>query len=320
MSNIVIDMSPWTVRKTPDNKVSVVDVIAHIRGVTTKYAATMYRRLCDEDRVPKCATEPLPPRADSLGDTICTPQQRDTAGGHVSTKSGNIKKQRGGFSHASQDSPVATAAEMVEIIWALPGNAEFRRNCARIAVRYLGGDETMIDEIRMNRRAQECLAETNPEHPARVFGAAVENEQVAHKRTHLDITELDEKIKASKRRCIEDGIASLQRCGLPIDDRDRIRAKDCLNQITFGAQDSGDNPAEQEICIREVLSKSGIRDPKMDSKVGREAKRLYLIDHPNYVFPKKNIYVNGQMLPANVWYLSQRSYVEQAVHQLSRVA
>ena len=99
-----------------------------------------------------------------------------------------------------------------------------------------------------------------------------------------------------------------------------MRAEDCLNQITFGAQDSGDKPAEQEICIREVLSKSGIRDPKMDSKVGREAKRLYLIDHPNYVSPKKNIYVNGQMLPANVWYLSQRSYVEQAVHQLSRVA
>ena len=72
MSNIVMDMSSWTARKTPDNKVSVVDVIAHIRGVTTKYAATMYRRLCDEDRVPKCATEPLPPRADSLGDTICT--------------------------------------------------------------------------------------------------------------------------------------------------------------------------------------------------------------------------------------------------------
>ena len=306
MSDVVMDVSSWTARKTQDNKVSVVDVIAHIRGVTTKHANTMYKRLCDEDRVPNCAIERLPPRAQSLGVTACIPQH-----------SSHNPKRRGGFTY-EQEGPVATAVEMVEIIWALPGNAEFRRNCARIAVRYLGGDEAMIDEIRMNRRAQECLAETNPEHPARVFGAAVENEQVAHKRTHLDITELDEKIKASKRRCIEDGIASLQRCGLPIDDRDRIRAKDCLNQITFGAQDSGGNSAEQEICIRNVLSKTGIRDPRMDSKVGREAKRLYLIDHPDYVFPKKNIYVNGQMLPANIWYAHQHSYVERAVQRVMK--
>ena len=65
---------------------------------------------------------------------------------------------------------------MVEIIWALPGNAEFRRNCAQIAVRYLGGDETLVEEIRTNRKAQACLAQTQPDHPACVFGQAVDNE------------------------------------------------------------------------------------------------------------------------------------------------
>ena len=70
---------------------------------------------------------------------------------------------------------------MVEIIWALPGNAEFRRNCAQIAVRYLGGDETLVEEIRTNRRAQACLAQTQPDHPARVFGQVVDNNEVTQK-------------------------------------------------------------------------------------------------------------------------------------------
>ena len=69
---------------------------------------------------------------------------------------------------------MATAAEMVEIVWQLPGTAEFRRNCAQTIFRALGGDEKLVDEIHRNRAAQEELARSNPAHPARVFGEAVE--------------------------------------------------------------------------------------------------------------------------------------------------
>ena len=134
-----MDPSTWTARKTLDNKVAVIDVIAHVRNVTHNHAATIYKRLCDEDRAPTCTMQSLPPRVDLS----------------VTTKCQHAQRRSGGFSCASQDTPVATAAEMVEIIWALPGNAEFRRNCAQIAVRYLGGDETLVEEIRTNRRAQE---------------------------------------------------------------------------------------------------------------------------------------------------------------------
>ena len=66
---------------------------------------------------------------------------------------------------------------MVEIVWQLPGTAEFRKNCARTVVRFLGGDETLVDEIRQNRAAQEQLAHSNPTHTARlVCGEAVEVE------------------------------------------------------------------------------------------------------------------------------------------------
>ena len=62
---------------------------------------------------------------------------------------------------------------MVEIIWQLPGTAEFRHNCAKFTVRYLGGDESLVEEVRANRAAQEELAASNPTHPARIFGEAV---------------------------------------------------------------------------------------------------------------------------------------------------
>jgi hypothetical protein len=65
---------------------------------------------------------------------------------------------------------------MVEIIWQLPGTAEFRRNCAQVCVRYLGGDLSLVDEITANRAAQQRLAWEDPSHPARLFGEAVESE------------------------------------------------------------------------------------------------------------------------------------------------
>ena len=109
---------------------------------------------------------------------------------------------------------------------------------------------------------------------------------------------------------------SFQRCGLPVDDRDRMRAKDCINQITFGSSSTAEVRDDPEICIRDLLTQRGVRLPGLDSRVGKLAKKLLMQDHPNYEFKKKTVYANGQMLPANVWYTSQRSYVDRAITQV----
>ena len=105
------------------------------------------------------------------------------------------------------NTPIATAAEITEIIWQLPGATEFRKNCAKVCVRYLGGDESLVEDIIMNRRLQEA-----PEHPVRLFGEAVEQEQpeseaVKQKREELTLKRLDAEISdiefAAKRRCVE---------------------------------------------------------------------------------------------------------------------
>ena len=120
-----------------------------------------------------------------------------------------------------------------------------------------------------------------------------------------------EEDKSSKRRCIEEGMLSLQRLGLPIDDRDKMRAKDCINEITFGQLQDATN--DNEICIRSFLSERGMRNATMGSKLGKAAKQLYVKEHPGYTFQMKQIYVNGQMIPANVWRESMRPYLERAL-------
>jgi hypothetical protein len=82
---------------------------------------------------------------------------------------------------------------LVIILNLLPGQraARFRVSCARIVVRYLGGDKSLVREIRENRRAQEALPE---EHPARIFGQAVESEADRRER------EADEAIERQLKR------------------------------------------------------------------------------------------------------------------------
>ena len=155
-----LTLDQWDARRTEDGMVSVIDVIADVTGKTAHYASNVYNDLVREERVPDCEKRSLPPRSHLS----------------VSRNPGHTQRRSGGFSCAVQPTPVATAAEMVEIVWQLPGTADFRRNCAQTVVRYLGGDESLVDEIRRNRAAQERLARDDPTHTARVFGEAVEAE------------------------------------------------------------------------------------------------------------------------------------------------
>ena len=106
----------------------------------------------------------------------------------------------------------------------------------------------------------------------------------------------------------------MQRLGLTLDDRDMMRAKDCINEITFGRLQ--DTPYDDEINIRTFLSEHGIRDPSMDCKLGKVGKRLFLNDHPDYEFQQKQILVGGQVVPANIWKKSMESYLERALKEI----
>ena len=75
-----------------------------------------------------------------------------------------------------RDTSITDAQGIVEVVMVLKGKtaASVRKDAARVLVRYLGGDLTMIDAIAQNRLTQEELDE---DHPARIFGQDVEHGQ-----------------------------------------------------------------------------------------------------------------------------------------------
>ena len=69
--------------------------------------------------------------------------------------------------------------------------------------------------------------------------------------------------------------------------------------------------------MREVINAAGrAKETGLDCRVGRLAKKMYMAEHPQYSFPKKQIYANGQLIEANMWLDSQRSYIERALASL----
>ncbi len=166
-----LTLDQWDARCTEDGKVSVLDVIADVTGKNAHYASNVYRDLVREERAPDCEKRSLPPRSDS-------------------------------FTGVAQPTPVATAAEMVQIVWQLPGTAEFRRNCARTVVRYLGGDESLVD--RWNRATRERLASDNPSRPTRVSGEATSSAP--------DVAERAVKLRRLRAETVQLEIGNLNAC------------------------------------------------------------------------------------------------------------
>lgn len=211
-----------------------------------------------------------------------------------------------------RDTPVTDARGAVQIIMILPGRAAaaFRKKAAGILVRFLGGDETLVDEIAANYEAQSTLPEDDP---LRFFGQTVESERIKRAREDLEFSRAKRARIQNMAESVQIVFDAMSAIGMPPDDRDRMRAKDMMTTALHEKEIQDDDP---EICIRSVLSAHGVRNAGADSKVGKLAKRLYVADHPQYEFPKKQIYVNGQLAMANIWRQSQKPYIERAIAQL----
>jgi hypothetical protein len=172
----------------------------------------------------------------------------------------------------------------------------------------LGGDETLVDEIRRNRAAQEQLASSNPSHTARVFGEAVEAEARAAsstelpeeraqkvRRLRLENDQLEAQIVTNIRRALTDA-------GEEIDDAQRWAYRDRLNNLLRGEPDSG--PGQETTHASLYLAEKGLAAAlvkKLRSIFGVLAarrKRASLGMPPNAELPKKLKEVDGH--PAKV--------------------
>ena len=126
-----------------DGKLAVYDLIRAVTGLSSSNAQNAYKRLCD--RFPEL--------------------------GAASTQ------LYFGGSGSRGPIPATDARGAATILMLLPGRAgaQWRKGAADVVVRYLGGDPRIV-EVAANRLAQRELAASDPEHPARFFGEAVEQE------------------------------------------------------------------------------------------------------------------------------------------------
>ena len=139
----------FQLRATPDNRPALIDITMIFTGLKNKNAAQVVRRLLKE---------------------------------HPEFESSILKFKFEGRGRQTID--VVPLPVALDFAFLLPGKvaAQMRRQAATLVVRYLGGDVTLVDEVYINRRAQESLAaipaeqRTPLEQVARMCGEAVENQ------------------------------------------------------------------------------------------------------------------------------------------------
>ena len=142
------------IRKTKEDppRVSVYDAIVAVTGQSRHAARAIYARLVSD--FPETKSEV----ATNLDD--CRPSRSDAS---------NMYKFDG---PRQRETPVTDAKGIVMIVNLLPGKeaANFRVASAAVMVRYLGGDDTLIAEIKANAVAQ---CDMPPDDAMGLFGQAV---------------------------------------------------------------------------------------------------------------------------------------------------
>ena len=280
------DDSVTKIRKTLEDppRVSVYDVLQLVTGCSSNNCSTVYQRI----------TEAFP---------------------EVLTKISNFK-----FSGRGQrDTPVTDAHGIVEILMVMPGKAaaRARRSAAEVLVRYLGGDPSLVQEIATNKLRQEDLEEDDP---ARLFGQSVESETLKRKREEVEMVELEGRLKRSKVQAATDvarlTLGALTDLNLPVSDRDKMLCKDIITTAAFTTPSgSGDSQhPDRDICLQQFCMENG--KPGKHISLGKQAKKLFLAANPGFLFEKKDVFCNGQLIKCNRWQEKMRPYLEQAIAEM----
>lgn len=196
----------------------------------------------------------------------------------------------------------------------LPGRtaARARKAAADVMARYLGGDPTLVQEIANNHLRQDDLEEDDP---GRLFGQAVESEALKRKREEVEVVQLECVAKRARVQTATDiarlTIGTLTDLNLPVSDRDKMLAKDIITTAAFTTEGGGVTSSDRDVCLMQFCAQNGKAGKHIS--LGHRAKKLYLADHPDYVFEKKDVFTQGQLVKANRWVESQRPYLERAI-------
>jgi len=196
------------IRKTAESppRVSVIDVICVITGNTPHDGSQTHIRLCEA--YPEVSS-------------IC---------GHFQ------------FSGQGQrNTPVTDATGIVQILWLLPGRAaaEARQSAAKVVVRYLGGDVSLVAEIMANHATQ---AELEPDDPAAFFGQSLPPGPTPHE---------IEMAANSRLQTLGAAYQLAQAIGSTSSDRLRVAAQQAIDNVLLPPGDTMDQYVDAATILRE---------------------------------------------------------------------
>lgn len=219
--------------------------------------------------------------------------------------------------------PCAPTSTLVEIAWLCPGRAakEFRRQGAVTLCRALGGDLSLIDEIRerhglVNAQEQEMLLAGTGVTAAEANGQAIEDPE--ERRQRLRRMSADTKaIEVSTQKTALDVFEHLRVLEAEAaEERDKMYFKDAaFNYIQniFPSSRAIEGTQNAPLTISTVAMEMGIRLSREQNKIaGMSASRLYREQHGTAP-PKHSQFVDGAVRKVNTYTEADRDIVETAI-------
>ena len=217
------------------------------------------------------------------------------------------------------EQPVITFVGALKLIMMLPGEAAktHRSAMADILRRYYAGDVSLIDDLEANALSESPVAQMARASLAAEGGAGEIEDSRKRKREELELRKMEAEIQCMERNC---QVAILDRytalcTNTEIDERAKLIFKDAiLNAVMVGrAITNGVPNSVQPISISQVAADIGVQvDSKAVMQIGRIASKLYKDKHGET--PAKHTQlVNGQAVPVNNYFESDRELVESAI-------
>ena len=240
----------------------------------------------------------------------------------------------------------AYLATLIEIAWLCPGKhaKDFRRTGAVTLCRALGGDLSLVDEIRrkhgeVTEEEQAALlagtgvtaAEANGQAVVRVVVSAAEQERRCKLENDMLEAEAAKRREEAAKMREENAKAavatyrSLLELGTEADDeRDRLYLHDAARnymQLRFPAASHQllleEGPANEPLTISEVAKEMGVSLKRgSESRIGRVLAQLFRAEYGTDP-PKHSQYVDGAVRKVNSYFTKDRPMVEEAIRQVT---
>lgn len=223
--------------------------------------------------------------------------------------------------------PVAYLKDLIEIAWLCPGRSakEFRRTGAVTLCRALGGDLSLVDEIRarhgdVSADEQEALLAgtgvTAAEANGQALAATDQRKVLADiEMTQAQAAKLRAEAEATAMQTYERLVAYGER---EDDERDKLYFKDAARNFIrsrFPALEFKQESTQEDVqvTISEVAGDMGVRLRRgIESRIGKVAAALYRDRHGTSP-PKHLRFVDGAVRAVNLYFERDRDLLEEAV-------